>query len=385
MFPAPPSPVSAKSTAGRFAERFGVAPRLFRAPGRINIIGEHTDYSGGLVLPAAIDRHCFVAAAPNGTRRLRIVSGTLGLEAEIDLDALAPRGDWTDYLGGIARVLTEKGVTVDGADLWIDSEVPVGKGVSSSAALEVATVHALLALAGRRVEGREIAIWAQEAENRFVGMPCGIMDQFASANGVAGCALKLDCATLETEILPIPDHVSFIVVDSAVRHAHVGGDYGRRREECDAAARTLGLARLGEADEADLPSLLPRLSPVLARRCRHVARENARVRRAAQALRRGDVAALGALIDQSHASLRDDMEVSVAAVDDLVEIARGAAGVLGARMMGGGFGGCVLALAPAPDAEAIGRRIQARYGARIGRAPDAFVCRAVGGAGEVAA
>ena len=379
----PAKPVSPVEIERRFRARFGSAPRLFQAPGRINIIGEHTDYSGGLVMPAAIDRRCLIAAAPNGSRRLNVVAGVFADEAEADLDALAPVHGWMDYVAGVARVLIEAGIAVPGADLWIEGDVPIGAGVSSSAAIEVAVAHALLALAGREADGVRIARWAQAAENDFVGMPCGIMDQFASANGIDGGAMLLDCATLKAEPVRLPGEAGFLLVDSMVRHAHVEGEYSARREDCETAARILGVARLGLVKQADLAGALRRLPPGPAKRCRHVVGENGRVRRAAAAMARDDLAALGALMNQSHTSLSDDMQVSTPQVDRLAAIAQQAPGVFGARMMGGGFGGCVIALVDAARAGSASEAIQNTYGAAIGKRPDAFVCRAVAGAGEI--
>jgi galactokinase len=375
-------PASPEQVRRRFHDRFGGTPRLFQAPGRINIIGEHTDYSGGLVMPAAIDRRCVVAAAPNGSRALNVVAGVFGEEGRADLDALAPTHGWMDYVAGVASVLIADGVDVPGADLWIESDVPIGAGVSSSAAIEVAVAHALLTLSGQAADGVQIARWAQAAENDFVGMPCGIMDQYASANGVAGGAMLLDCSTLRAEPVRLPDAASFLLVDSMVRHSHVEGEYRARREDCETAARVLGVAMLSQVADADLAVALARLPAGPAKRCRHVVTENCRVRRAADALGRGDLAALGQLMNQSHASLRDDMQVSTPEVDRLAAIAQAAPGVFGARMMGGGFGGCVIALV---DAAAASAAIVGAYAAVIGRTPDAFVCRAVAGASEIVA
>jgi len=369
--------------AAAFRARFGAAPRLFQAPGRINIIGEHTDYCGGLAMPAAIDRWCRVAAAANGTRRLTVVAEGFGEAAELDLDALTPRGAWSDYVAGVAKVLMDAGVAVPGADLMIESTVPIGTGVSSSAAIEVATAHALLALAGRSADGLSIARWSQKAENDFVGMPCGIMDQYASANGVDGAALVLDCARLTSTPAPLPDGASFLLVDSGVRHTHVDGAYRERRADCEAAAKILGVGLLAEVSEDDLAAALPRLPDGPAKRCRHVVTETARVRRAAAALARGDLVGLGALMNQSHASLRDDMEVSVPEVDQLAQIARETPSVFGARMMGGGFGGCIIAVADRERVADAQAAIGERYGAMLGKAPADFVCRAVAGAGEI--
>ncbi len=371
--------------AADFRARFGAQPRLFRAPGRINIIGEHTDYSEGFVLPAAIDRWCLVAAAPNGLGRLRVVSQTLGEEMEADLAALTPRGDWSDYVAGPAKILLEAGLAVVGADLLIASDVPVGAGVSSSAALQVAVIHALLALSAIQADGAQVARWAQASENRFVGMPCGIMDGFACANGVEGGALMLDCRSLRATSAALPDGASFLLVNSMVRHRLVGGEYRQRREDCEAAARTLGVPALRDVGEADLAAALPRLSGDPAKRCRHVVTENARVGRALTAMAAGDLAALGALMNQSHASLRDDMEVSLPVIDQLAAIAQATPGVHGARLMGGGFGGCVIALVDAEAVDTVQAAIVAAYGALIGEPPETFACRAVAGASEVLA
>jgi galactokinase len=371
--------------AQRFRERFGQSPRLFRAPGRINVIGEHTDYTGGLVMPAAIDRWCTVAAAANGTRALNVVAASLGKEAHADLEALTPDGSWMDYVAGVASVLREAGVAVPDADLMIESDVPIGAGVSSSAAIEVSVARALLALASVEADGAQVAQWAQAAENRFVGMPCGIMDQFASANGRAGHAMLLDCRSLSVQYVPLPEDVRFLIVNSMVKHTLVDGEYKKRRADCEAAARVLGVTSLRDVEEADLPRVLPKLDDGPAKRTRHVVTENARVRRAAEAMTAGDLPALGALLNQSHASLRDDMEVSVPEVDRLAAIAQTTPGVFGARMMGGGFGGCIIAAVRADKSDAARAAIVRDYGAVIGKTPDAFVCRAVDGAGEVTA
>lgn len=368
--------------AQRFRARFGREPRCFQAPGRINIIGEHTDYSGGLVMPAAIDRRCVVAAATNGTRALRVASRGFA-DADVDLDSLARTGSWVDYVAGVASILAREGIPVAGADLLIESDVPVGAGVSSSAALEVAVAHALLALAGRSADGLQIARWTQAAENQFVGMPCGIMDQFASANGVKESALRLDCSTLVSEAVPLPSGASFVLIDSMVRHSHVDGEYRSRREDCETATRMLGLSQLAELGERNLEAALTRLPERMARRARHVVTENVRVQGAAEAMKAGDLVALGGLMNRSHASLRLDMEVSVAEVDTLAAIAQQADGVFGARMMGGGFGGSVIALVAAANAESALRAIRTAYEKAGGKRPNGFVCRVVAGAGEV--
>jgi galactokinase len=281
-------------------------------------------------------------------------------------------------------VLQREGVAVPGADLWIESDVPLGAGVSSSAALEVAVARALLALTGHAAEGPQISRWCQAAENDFVGAPCGIMDQYASACGVAGAALLLDCTTLAVRTVPLPADVRFLLVDSGTRHDIADGKYAERRVECEAAAAALGVGLLAAASEAQLADKSAGLAPNLARRARHVVSEGGRVVRAAAALEGGDLAGFGALLNASHASLRDHMEVSAPLVDQLAAIAQATPGVYGARMMGGGFGGSVLAVVAADRAEAAMTAIQTRYRAVLGRLPDAFICKVVGGAGEIA-
>jgi galactokinase len=369
--------------ADAFHARFNARPRLFQAPGRINIIGEHTDYCGGLVMPAAIDRWCTIATAPTTTRALRLAARDLGRQATLDLDHLTPAGDWTDYIAGVADALQRAGVALPGMDMMIESGIPMGAGVSSSAALEVASTHAMLALAGQSATGAQIALWAQEAENRFAGMPCGIMDQFASANGVRDHAIMLDCRSLEFQPVPLSPAINFLVVNSMVRHTHVSGEYASRRADCEEAARLLDVPALRDVTPERLTQDLHLLPERVARRARHVVSEIARVEQAALAMQAGDFAGLGHLIDLSHDSLATDMQVSIDALDQLAAIARDTPGVYGARMMGGGFGGCVIALAETAAAATALATITARYAEASGVTPDAFICRAVDGAGEI--
>jgi galactokinase len=359
----------------RFAKAYGKVPRIFVGPGRINIIGEHVDYCGGMVMPAAIDRACYVAIGPNDLGILRVTSD-FG-EAIIGLDAFEPKGDWRDYVAGMAFALIETGEKVSGHDLIIASDVPIGAGVSSSAALEVAIG---LALTGGRVVGPSLARIAQRAENHFVGMKCGIMDQFASANGIADHALLLDCESLAFDPLAIPPDVRFLLIDSGVKHAHVGGGYVSRRNDCEYAAKTLGVSLLCEVDDI---AALKDLAGNPLRRARHVVSEIARTKAARHALARGDSVELGNLMNQSHASLSHDMEVSTPEVDRLAAIAQATDGVYGARMMGGGFGGSVIALVDASAIERAQAAIVSAYGDYLGRAPDAFIARLARGGHEL--
>jgi galactokinase len=383
---------SPESVARRFRTAFGDAElRLYRAPGRVNLIGEHTDYNDGFVLPAAIDLAAWVAAAPRTDRTLRIVAADLGRRAERSLDEHdpSPARDWSDYVFGVALELERAGHRLRGADLLVTSDVPVGAGMSSSAALEVAVALALLDLAGHAVDPVAVARLCQAAENRFVGTRCGIMDQFASCCGRAGHALFLDCRSLAVEEVAMPDDVAILVCDSRVSHALAEGAYNERRASCEGAVRILGHGRpeiraLRDVRPDELKLLLDELpDDVLRRRCRHVVTENARVGDAVKALQVGDLPRLGALLRASHESLRRDYEVSCEELDFLVEAASGCAGVHGSRLMGGGFGGSTISLVrpdAVPDVAAV---LRESYRGRYGRPPGLHVCRPAHGARRV--
>lgn len=361
--------------AARFEQSFGIKPRLFKAPGRINIIGEHVDYCGGWVMPAAINRACYVASAPNGLDILRVLSD-FG-SAELSLDGFERNDDWRDYVAGMAFALRDAGNDIFGHDMIITSNVPVGAGVSSSAALEVAIG---LALTGGAATGPRLAQIAQRAENHYVGMACGIMDQFASANGIENFALLLDCASLAFEPIGIDPRACFLLVDSGVKHAHVEGSYANRRHDCEAAAQELGVALLCEVNEVDA---LSALRGNTLKRARHVVSEIARTQAAKAALARGDLDALGALMNQSHKSLSADMEVSTLEVDQLAAIAQATPHVYGARMMGGGFGGSVIVMVDAAHVGAVQAAIVNEYAQYLGRTPDAFPVKLAAGAHEI--
>ncbi|HEY8518159.1 MAG TPA: galactokinase [Candidatus Binatia bacterium] len=374
----------------RFHDRFGRTARVYRAPGRVNLIGEHTDYNDGFVLPAAIDLATFVAAAPNGTRELRLHASDLREHATIDLDEPAPRPrrHWSDYPRGVALELARSGRRLPGADLLVAGEIPLGAGLSSSAALEVAVAWALLDLAGETPEPREVALVCQRAENEFVGARCGIMDQFTSCHGAAGHALLLDCRSLELRRVALPSGVALLVCDSGVKHALADGAYNQRRAECEAGVRLLARTRpeiraLRDVSEEDLERVGGELPAEVLRRCRHVVAENRRVLEAVAALEAGDLERVGALLYASHASLRDLYEVSCPELDALVEAASGCRGVLGSRMMGGGFGGCTINLVRADAVDEVAKAIAERHRARHGVRPWIRACRAADGAGRV--
>jgi galactokinase len=370
--------IDADALRARFLERFNAEPRLFRAPGRINIIGEHTDYSEGLALPVAIDRACMTAAAPNTSGTLRLVSLNLGEDVERSVAVFEKRNHWSDYVAGCAAALHAEGAEPQGWDMMIASNVPLGAGVSSSAALTVAASFAMMSAAKRPMPERVRAI-AWTAENRFVGMPCGPLDQFASVFGVRDHALLLDCRALAAEPVPLPAGTSFILIDSGVKHKLVDGGYEQRRAACERAAAQLGLKALRDASLRDLE----RLEGVVRQRARHVLTENARVLQTAAALSGGDITTAGRLMWESHKSLAADFAVTCAETDSLAAIANNTAGVLGARQMGGGFGGCVIALvneAIARDAAAV---IAEQYRAMWNIGGEWFVCRTSDGAGEI--
>jgi galactokinase len=328
-----------------FADLYGASPEVIaRAPGRVNLIGEHTDYNDGFVLPAAIPLHTEVALRRGRGTRVRVWTTAFPAADPVvfDLDVSARAGDWADYVRAIVNVMRERGVD-SGMDLRIDSNVPLGSGLSSSAALLVATARSLRQAFSLDVDDLQIARLARRAENEFVGAPVGIMDQMACSLADDRSALLIDTRSLAYDRVPLPEAGALLVIDSGVRHSHASGDYRIRREECRRAAHALGVATLRDVTTSDLPRIAS-LPPPLDRRARHVVTENARVLAAADALRRGDLGRVGELFYASHASMRDDFEVSVPEIDALVEAARRVQGVYGARLTGGGFGGSIVAL-----------------------------------------
>ena len=367
----------------RFRRRFGAEPRLFRAPGRVNLIGEHTDYSDGFVMPVAIDFATYVAVAPGRDQKLLVHSENYDSTEEIPIAAAQRRNHWSDYVAGVAVELRRMGLDVPGANLLIAGEVPLGSGLSSSAAIEVATALALLAMSGKQAGRAEIALVCQRAENNFVGARCGIMDQFIACHGRAGHALKLDCRSLDVEIIPIPQAVSIVVCNTMVRHAIAGGEYNQRRRQCESAARALGATVLRDVSLADFHRHEHQLSDVERKRARHVVTENARVLDFANALQQDDRGAIGRLMAASHRSLRDDFEVSCRELDIMVELATQVEGTLGARMTGGGFGGCTVNLVAANAVNRFREQVAREYERATGKTPEIFVTRAADGATEI--
>ncbi|WP_257454489.1 galactokinase [Archangium lipolyticum] len=353
--------------APRFEALFGRPAKVrAQAPGRVNLIGEHTDYNGGFVLPMAIPQQTEVMLAPREDRKVRAFSANLKSEAKVDEYVLGqekPGRGWLDYVQGVTRVLHSEGHTLGGFDLWLRSDVPLGSGLSSSAALEVALLRGLRECFGLPLDDVRIALLGQKVECDFVGAPVGVMDQMASSLAHGGSALFLDTRSLQYERVPLPAGVEPIVVNSGVTHSHAGGDYRVRRAECERSAKLLGVEQLRDLPDGELPRALALPEP-LGRRVRHVLTENARVLATVRALREGDLAALGPLLYASHVSQRDDYEVSVPEIDLLVDLARAEPDVLGARLTGGGFGGSVVMLARTGTGADVAARIATRYGER---------------------
>ena len=370
-----------------FKKRYGADPVVFSAPGRVNLIGEHTDYNEGFVLPFAIDKRTYVAAAPRTGGQIRACTRSLKKSVEFALSDPAPAGiDWSTYLRGVIKVLSEKGIEISGADILIDSEVPFGAGLSSSAALEIALGIAICEVASTSIDPRELAFASQQVEHRFAGVRSGIMDQFASALGEAGCALLIDCRSLEVEPVPLPlEDVILVICDSRVKHSLASSEYNRRREECEEGVKLLGkrlpnVSSLRDVSAADFESLSGELPDVIRRRCRHVISENARTLAVSAALRRGDLRETGRLMLLSHESLRDDYEVSCAELDLLVETVVAVPGVMGARMTGGGFGGCTINLVSRSVFDEFQAKVTASYTNAFKREPHMTVVVASAGA-----
>jgi galactokinase len=372
----------------RFESLFGKdAAGAVRAPGRVNLIGEHTDYNDGFVLPIAIEREVVALFGPRKGRTVRFVSDEMSDRAEIELDKPIERGEpkWADYCRGVAAGLVGRGVKLVGADVLFHSNIPIGGGLSSSAALEVATAMALLAAAGRpgAVGGRELALLCQKAEHDYAGAPCGIMDQSIAVMGQAGHAMLLDCRDGSIEQVPFDNPAAVLLVaDTQVKHDISDGGYAARRDQCFAAAAKLGVEALRDADEAMVADAgaSGKLAGKELMRARHQVTEMARTVRAGEALKAGDYERFGQLMYGSHASCRDDYEISCEELDAVVELARGRRGVYGARMTGGGFGGCAIVLAGSSRADEIGEAIASGFQERFGRRCPIFATRAVAGA-----
>jgi len=368
---------------------FSCRPRIFCAPGRVNIIGEHTDYNDGFVMPGAIQLAARVAIAPLAAERLEIHSLQFNESAVVELTAhnAKARTHWSDYVYGVAVTLQRSGHQLKGAKLLVDSTVPMGAGLSSSAALEIATALALLANAGISVSRTEIARLCQLAENEFVGTRSGIMDQFASVLARSGHVILLDCRSLHGTYLPFPAQFRFVVCNTMVKHQLASGEYNKRREECENAISLLktqlaGVTALRDVTLNDLEAHRHLLSPVLFARAHHVVSENKRTRKAAFALEQQDMRALGQLMQESHISLRDDYEVSCSELNAMVDIASTVRGNYGTRMMGGGFGGSTISLVEHDKVDNFVKEMKDGYLRQTGVTCESYVCSPVAGAHE---
>lgn len=363
---------------------------IARAPGRVNLIGEHTDYHDGFVLPMAIDRDVAVACAPREDRRLRAFSAAYDATADIDMERLKPRGNshWLDYVAGVVWALREAGYRPCGIDLAIRSDLPIGAGLSSSAALEVVVARALCHLSTIAWSPLAMAQIARRAENGFVGVGCGVMDQMASAAGRAGCALLLDCRSLALDPAPLPAAAAVVVMDTGARRTLGATEYDARRAACDAALEAVKTVAptataLRDVDDAMLERARPRMDPVAYRRATHVVWENRRPAALAEALRVGDLAGAGQLLDASHASLRDLYDVSSQELDLITELARRTPGCFGARMTGAGFGGSAVALVEAGAVDEFTTAVRSGYRRQAPLEANVFQVRAVDGASLV--
>ncbi|MDO5058446.1 MAG: galactokinase [Neisseria sp.] len=372
-----------------FREQFSAAPDLLvRAPGRVNLIGEHTDYNDGFVLPCAIDFAAYVALRKNGSRQVRVYASDYQQRDEFSLDEAARPSEktWANYIRGVVWTFAEKGFPLpEGVDIAVSGNVPQGAGLSSSAALEVGIAKALQAAFNLPLSAADLALFGQFAENRFVGCQCGIMDQLASAAGQAAHALLIDCRSLETTPIPMPEHLSVMIIHSHVKRGLVDSEYNTRREQCETASRHFGVRALRDLDEAAFEAGKAGLDETAARRALYVIRENRRTLDAAEALRRNDTAALSRLMAESHNGMKNEFEITHPAVDTLVELVGEIIGEQGGvRMTGGGFGGCIVALVPHELVEPVKQHIAANYQARTGLKEEVFVCTAHQGAAVLA-
>jgi galactokinase len=370
-----------------FEKTFETQPRIFRAPGRVNLIGEHTDYNDGYVMPAAVGFSTYVAIAARPDRNLLIHSEEFPGNFEFDLDHLPGKrvGAWCDYVLGVASVLRQQGHKLGGANLLVHGKVPIGAGLSSSAALEVSSALALLSLTGTILPLPEVAKLCRQAENSFVGARVGIMDQFVSCMGKAGHAFFLDCRSLEFKLVPIPADLRLVVCNTMVKHDLATGAYNTRREECEAGVRAFAnwdpSVRALRDVSIDLLDQHEKDVPVtIWKRCSHVVHENQRTLDAASALAEGNLARVEKLMRESHNSLRDLYEVSCRELDVMVEAAAGLPGFCGGRMTGGGFGGCTVNLVREENAEDFAKRIAKRYREATGIHPQVYLCSAEDGA-----
>jgi galactokinase len=370
------------------AKRLGGDARLFQAPGRVNLIGEHTDYAGGFVMPAAIDFGTIAAIAPRSDGRTEIWSENFAEGVSFAAGEVpdSRKRHWSDYPLGVAWALRERGIEVPAFSLALYGDVPLGAGLSSSASVEVASALALLSLTGTALQRDELAKLCQHAENAYVGASSGIMDQFIACNGAEDHALLLDCRSLEFRLAPIPHHVSLVIANTMVKHSIAGGEYGIRRAEVEQGTAILHrhrreIALLRDATLNDLEQWGHEMPPNVLRRCRHVVSENLRTVAAADALEAGELKKLGDLMAAAHASYRDDFEASCEEADVMVAVAQGLPGLIGARLTGGGFGGCTVNLVETNRAAEFAKELRGEYKAATGIDADIYLSHASSSAG----
>jgi galactokinase len=371
-----------------FEKRFGVLPEVIvRAPGRVNLIGEHTDYNDGFVLPMAIDRAVWIALRPRSDSYVVVHSLDFDDIAEFSPIEMVKEGDhhgqWAEYLKGVAWAMQEAGYSLQGWEGVISGDVPLGSGLSSSAAVEVATARAFIASSNQEWDAVEMAKICQIAENQWVGTQSGIMDQMISAAGIEGRALLIDCRWLSLDPVPLPPGTVVVILDTRTRHDHVTGGYNTRRAQCEEAAKFFNVPALRDVTIQQFQAAVDLLDPVIARRARHVITENDRTLEAAEIMRAGDATTLGQLMNASHVSMRDDFEISRDEVDQMVECAQAHEACYGARMTGGGFGGCVIALVRAEAADQFASAVAECYKAATGLDAIIYVSPAAEGASLV--
>jgi len=349
---------------------------MVAAPGRVNLIGEHTDYNDGFVMPAAIDRHVVLAVSPRHDGMVRIRAIDMGGETIFSLDNVEHDAEqsWSNYERGVVWALQDAGYTLCGMDAVVTGDVPIGAGLSSSAAIEVATAYAFQTLGGFELDGVKRALLCQKAENEFVGMHCGIMDQYIISLGQRGHALLIDCRSLEYQLVPIPEGCSIVICNTKKQRGLVDSEYNTRRQECETGSAVLGIKALRDVSWASYQKREAELEPIVRKRCRHVVSEDQRVMDAVAALQESDLARFGELMNASHRSLRDDYEVSCRELDIMVEAAWQQEGVLGARMTGAGFGGCTVNLVRSEHVDAFGPQVARLYAEATGLQPGLYVC-----------
>jgi galactokinase len=376
---------------GSHRERFGASGRAFSAPARVNLIGEHTDYTGGLVMPMAIGFRTVAAISPRDDGRAVFYSENYGEEVWFETTSLerSPRGHWSDYAAGVLWSLRQEGVGVGGFSMTLEGDVPLGAGLSSSASIEVAAAVAMLSLARIELPLKTVATLCRRAENEYVGAKSGIMDQFVVAGAVEHRAMMLDTRSLQFDLLPLPEGTRVVIANSMVKHAVATGEYGNRSDEVEAGQAVLrrerGTALLRDATVEDLEACRGKMSEASFLRCRHIITENARVLEAREALLAGDMKRFGALMVEAHASMRDDFAASAAEVDALVEIALQQPGCFGARITGGGFGGCTVNVVRADQAEKFVEAVRREYAQAMKIQADCFICAPSDGALALAA